>query len=115
VWLDGEEKLGMTVPDEETYPGYPLKNPWTGEPEVSLPRMVIAQFDSIQNERIMPALLKKVLKYLEGKFAACRHDWFTMYLAIFMLLHEISVASRDRYRWARDHQQKVRNGISYKH
>jgi len=94
----------MEVPQEE---GYPLQNPWTGENEVMLPRMIVAQFDSIQNERILPSLLKRVLTELESYLSSCKDEWFTMYLAVFMLLHEISVASQDRYRWACDHQQKV--------
>lgn len=94
----------MTVPDDEDYP---LRNAWTGEKEVSLPRMIVAQFDSIQNERILPRQLKKVLADLESYLSSCKDEWFSMYLAVFMLLHEISVASRDRYRWARERLQKV--------
>jgi hypothetical protein len=94
----------MTPPEDDSYP---LRNPWTGEKEVSLPRLIIAQFDSIQNQRILPAQLKKVLHDLENYSSSSKEEWFTMYLAIFMLLHEISVASKDRYRWARERHQKV--------
>ena len=104
VWLDGDEKLGMVVP---TDPNYPFKNKLTGDNAVMLPRMIVAQFDCLQTQKILPDQLKKVLKQLERRLSAAKADWFTMYLVIFMLLHEIAVASKDRYRWARDHGQSV--------
>lgn len=94
----------MSVPDED---GYPVTNAWSGKKEVPLPRMIVAQFDSIQNERILPRQLKKVLRGLEDYLSSCKGEWFSMYLAVFMFLHEISVASRDRHRWAHEHRQKV--------
>lgn len=93
----------MTPPEDESYP---VRNPKTGAKEVSLPKMVNAQFDSIQNSWILPKLVKSVLVRLE-KYMSSSKEWLTVYLAIFMLLHEISVASKDRYRWARSHDQKV--------
>ncbi|OIW29433.1 hypothetical protein CONLIGDRAFT_680282 [Coniochaeta ligniaria NRRL 30616] len=107
VWLDGPDKLGMTPPEDDSYP---LRNPKTREKEVSLPRLIVAQFDSIQNQSILPDQLKRVLRDLENNLSSPKHDWFTMYLAVFMLLHEISVASKDRYRWARERHQKTRYG-----
>ncbi|KAB5576052.1 hypothetical protein GE09DRAFT_1215780 [Coniochaeta sp. 2T2.1] len=106
VWLDGEEQLSMTAPKDPTYP---LKNK-TGENAVMLPRMIVAQFDCLQNQKILPDQLKKVLMQLETRLSAAKEEWFSMYLAIFMLLHEIAVASKDRYRWAREHKQGPRYG-----
>jgi hypothetical protein len=98
AWIAGDEKLGMAPPEDDDYP---LKNPETGEKEVSLPRIIVAQFDCIQNEAILGKLSKKVLhkiqKYLSSSPGGV---WFTMYLVVFMLLHEVSIASKDRRRYA---------------
>lgn len=105
AWIAGEDKLGMKPPEDDDYP---LINPDTGEKEVSIPRMIVAQFDSIQHGRILGKEKKKVLAQLSKYISSCNEEtWFTIYLVIFMLLHEISVACNDRYRWARANGQIV--------
>lgn len=90
VEIIGEDKLNME----------PTDNP---DRKVWLPRMIVAQWDGIQNERILKNLTKNVLsrldKYLTKKD---QRAWFTIYLVVFIFLHEVSVASKDRLRWARE-------------
>jgi hypothetical protein len=68
---------------------------------ISVPRMVTAQFNSLSYEMILQPTRKQILeelwKMMSGKNP--KH-FFTVYLTVFMLLHEVSVASADRRRWA---------------
>lgn len=107
AWIEGEELLGMQPPTDKNYPLCDPKDP--SKKRVSLPRLIVAQFDSIQNQRINPT---KNVKAMLGELESCLralnpHIWFTMYLVIFMLLHEISFACKDRRRWAHDNKTKV--------
>ncbi|KAK0636402.1 hypothetical protein B0T17DRAFT_482682 [Bombardia bombarda] len=91
-WICGSEKLGM---DEVNSPNYPLSG------RVSLPRMIIAQFDSIRHERVYKWLAPKVLKLYESFLTSNNMEaWFTVYLATFLLLHEVACTSQDRRRFA---------------
>ena len=98
-WICGEETLGI---QRNQNANYPLGN------KLSLPRTIIAQFDSIQSEIILkrsaPLVLKRLVEFIYSNNPSC---WFTMYLAIFMLLHEISHSTQDRYRHARQNLAPV--------
>lgn len=61
--------------------------------------MIIAQIDSINAQQIIPPLRKKVLRTLESLIKSNKtQDWFTIYVAVFLLLHNVSVISADRRR-----------------
>lgn len=99
AWICGEETLGMEPnPD----PTYPLRN------KLSLPRMIVAQFDSIQCDIILkksaPSVLRQLLDFIYGNNPS---NWFTIYLVIFMLLHEISHSTKDRRRHALQNRAQV--------
>jgi hypothetical protein len=90
VEIIGEDKLNMES----------AANP---NGSVWLPRMIVAQWDGIQNERILKNLTKNVLSRLDKYLTKKDHRaWFTVYLVVFLFLHEVSVASKDRLRWAKE-------------
>lgn len=70
---------------------------------VSMPRMLVAQFDSINHIKVLSKYGRKVLHDLETFiFRNQSPYWWTIYLCIFILLHEASRLSADRYRHARN-------------
>ena len=78
--------------------------------KVSTPRMIIAQFDSINGLKQLTPLRRELLTHLEGWVSSTRPKyWFTIYLACFILLHEVSQACEDRYRHARANSAQVGN------
>src|SRR4051812_17982923 len=69
---------------------------------LSVPRMVVAQFDSIRHERIYKEYCPKVLKTYEAHLTSGNKEtWFTLYLVTFLFLTLVGSASRDRLRHAR--------------
>lgn len=97
----GLDKLDM---QPETHPDYPFP-----PGHISVPRMAAQQFDSFIQEAILKRPRERVLKSLwtlmqKSKDANC---FFTVYVTVFILLHEISATSKDRYRYARDNKSKV--------
>ncbi|PHH67739.1 hypothetical protein CDD80_562 [Ophiocordyceps camponoti-rufipedis] len=101
----GDEKLGMKAEfKDETYPLYG---------KVSLPRMIVAQFDSINHTRILSRYGRFVLQDLESfVFRNQPRWWWTIYLCVFILLSGSSFVSADRYRHARDnHGTKFRYSL----
>lgn len=71
--------------------------------------MAAQQFDSFIQEAILRKPRERVLKSLwtlmqKSKDANC---FFTVYVTVFILLHEISATSKDRYRYARDNNLQV--------
>lgn len=70
---------------------------------VDVPRMIVAQFDSIRHERIYKILAPRVLKLYEKLITSSdMQNWFTIYLVTFLFLHQVSCISFDRYRRVRD-------------
>jgi hypothetical protein len=62
--------------------------------------MVVAQFDSIRCERIYKKLVPEVLRSLDAFLTSNNKDaWFTVFLATFLLLHQVAWTSRDRRRY----------------
>lgn len=79
---------------DETYPLFG---------KVSVPRMILAQFDSINHTKLLSKYGHKVLRDLETFiFHNQSSFWWPIYLCVFILLHEASVISADRYRHARN-------------
>lgn len=79
---------------DETYPLFG---------KVSIPRMVLAQFDSINYTTVLSKFGHKVLRDIEVYvFRNQSTWWWTIYLCIFILLREASATTADRYRHARN-------------
>lgn len=96
AYISGPDKLDM-VP--ETRPDYPLGD------RISLPRMITAQFDSILTTKFLKPGTAQVTRFLEKSLKQnSAKNFFVLYVAIFIILHEISVATKDRGRYARDNQ-----------
>ncbi|KAI1454221.1 hypothetical protein F4805DRAFT_461012 [Annulohypoxylon moriforme] len=94
--LVGDDKLDMEPVSEEGCP-------YNGK--VFIPRMIPAQFDSLGHVVVLTTLRKLVLDGLWKMMASKNpRDFFIIYIAVFMLLHEVSVTSRDRFRRARDNK-----------
>jgi len=92
AWLYGNETLGLSR-------GSDPNDPHRGKILVS--RMIVAQFDSIRHERIYKKLAPEVLRTVEAFLASCNKEaWFTVFLATFLLLHQVARASHDRRRHA---------------
>ncbi|OPB44844.1 Zn2Cys6 transcriptional regulator [Trichoderma guizhouense] len=104
-WIQGKELLGMK-PEirDETYPLFK---------RVSVPRMILAQFDSINYTRILTKYGKFVLTELESLMSRNQPEYFFLvYVCLFVLLREASSTSADRYRHARNnHGQSLRYSI----
>ncbi|KAL6900499.1 hypothetical protein GGI43DRAFT_422993 [Trichoderma evansii] len=93
-WICGDDLLEMKP--EMRDESYPLFG------KVSVPRMILAQFDSI-NTHLLHKYGKKVLSELEGFMSrGSTSMWYTVYLCLFILLREASWLSEDRYRHARN-------------
>ncbi|KAH0493435.1 hypothetical protein TgHK011_000104 [Trichoderma gracile] len=94
-WLLGEELLGMKPETrDDTYPLFG---------KVSVPRMILAQFDSINHTKLLSKYGKLVLSELESLMSRSQpQHFFLVYACMFMLLREASWISEDRYRHARN-------------
>ncbi len=97
AWLLGGENLGLSSGHG---PNHPLAD------RVSVPRMVVAQFDSIRYVRLYSKLAPEALRSLEIFLSSSNKDaWFTVFLSTFLLLHLVAGASQDRYRYAQQNFQ----------
>ncbi|UKZ58255.1 hypothetical protein TrVGV298_012122 [Trichoderma virens] len=104
-WIQGKETLGMKPETrDDTYPLFK---------RVSVPRMILAQFDSINYTRILSKYGKFVLGELESLMSRNQPEFFFLvYACLFILLREASWTSADRYRHARNNYgQSVRYSI----
>ncbi|KAK3995581.1 hypothetical protein QBC44DRAFT_233776 [Cladorrhinum sp. PSN332] len=73
---------------------------------LSVPRMIIAQFDSIRHQTVYTKLDREVLMDLErALLSGGKTQWFTVFLAMFLFLNIVSCSSRDRYRYVRENSQ----------
>ncbi|KFA69180.1 hypothetical protein S40285_00095 [Stachybotrys chlorohalonatus IBT 40285] len=94
-WICGEETLGMEPHTREK--SYPLYG------KISLPRMILAQFDSITHTRLLDVYGKKVLKELEDLIQKnSKRHVFIIYLVCFIMLREATWISQDRCRHAKE-------------
>ncbi|KAF4464901.1 hypothetical protein FALBO_8256 [Fusarium albosuccineum] len=106
-YIDGEEKLGMMPETEDE--SYPLLG------KVSVPRMIVAQFDNLNYVWVLERYKNKLLKDIDWLMSQNLNNprwWFTTYLIIFILLREASEMSADRYRHARaNYGERLRYSI----
>jgi hypothetical protein len=74
-------------------------------------RMITAQFDSIGYKHVLANLKRVVLDELWFMMQKrCSETFFTVYLVVFMMLHEIAIACQDRRRRAIEQGLKVSVG-----
>ncbi|KAF5018826.1 hypothetical protein F66182_9189 [Fusarium sp. NRRL 66182] len=105
LYIDGTETLGMLPETEDE--SYPLYG------KVSVPRMVVAQFDNLNYHGVLERYKEKLLKDVDWLFSQDKSRWwFTIYLVVFILLREASRMTADRYRHARaNYGPKLRYSI----
>ncbi|KAM0558337.1 hypothetical protein ACHAPJ_005031 [Fusarium lateritium] len=90
--------------EDESYPLYG---------KVSVPRMVVAQFDNLNYNEVLERYKERLLKDIDWLFGQDKNRWwFTIYLVVFILLREASRMTADRYRHARaNYGSKLRYSI----
>jgi hypothetical protein len=87
-----DDKLDMTP---STDPDHPMGG------KISIPRMITAQFDHLEKTKILSEFAPQAMKRLHRKLSEQKYPgWFTIYLSLFLLLHQLAVISGDRRRWA---------------
>jgi hypothetical protein len=88
------------TPDERD--GHPFPN------KISAPRLVCQQFDAINYTSMLTPWRTEFFKKLDNVIKAKIDPkmLYTVYLVIFVLLHEISTTSKDRY-WHARHRKNV--------
>ncbi|KAG5940973.1 hypothetical protein E4U53_007511 [Claviceps sorghi] len=105
AYICGDDTLGMSPEvKDDTYPQFG---------HVSVPRMLIAQLDGINHNRLLFKYGHEVLRDLEScMFRNQAGHWWTIYLCTFILLHEATWLSADQYRHARNNYgAKIRYSI----
>ncbi|KAI0140309.1 hypothetical protein BJ166DRAFT_598133 [Pestalotiopsis sp. NC0098] len=99
AWLlgtPGEEETLYMKPDERK--GHPFPG------KISAPRLVCQQFDALNYNFMLNQWKREFLSKL-NKIISAKIDpnmLYTVYLAVFILLHEVSATSKDRYWHARN-------------
>ncbi|EMT66167.1 hypothetical protein FOC4_g10006557 [Fusarium odoratissimum] len=94
LYIEGNETLGMLPETEDK--SYPLYG------KVSVPRMIVAQFDTLNYNEVLERYKEKLLRDIDWLFSQDKNRWwFTVYLVVFILLREASRMTADRYRHAR--------------
>lgn len=93
------DNLDMVPDPREDYP-YPGT--------LSVPRMVAGQFNNMGYHKVLAPFRRIVLEDLWKMMANSNpQHFFTVYLVVSMLLHEIPVTTRDRRRWAYQYNRGV--------
>ncbi|KAF9776451.1 hypothetical protein IL306_005359 [Fusarium sp. DS 682] len=105
LYIEGKETLGMLPETEDK--SYPLYG------KVSVPRMIVAQFDTLVYNEVLERYKEKLLRDIDWLFNQDKKRWwFTVYLVVFILLREGSRMTADRYRHARaNYGSKLRYSI----
>ncbi|KAF4457374.1 hypothetical protein F53441_703 [Fusarium austroafricanum] len=105
LYIEGNETLGMLPETEDK--SYPLYG------KVSVPRMIVAQFDNLNYNEVLERYKEKLLRDVDWLFNQDKKRWwFTIYLIVFILLREASRMTADRYRHARaNYGSKLRYSI----
>ena len=100
-YLEGIDTLGISaIPD----PGQLLYR------KVPYPPIANDQLGVLCLVKILKPLQNAILEGLEKLIQSNRPQcWTTIFLSVFMLLHNCSVLTWDRYRHARKHGSKVRS------
>ena len=98
-FLEGEDTLGIS----------PVTDPNSNMfGKVLYPPIASAQLDVINALKIRQPLQKAILDGLNKLVLSNKPQyWMTIYLCIFVLLHNCSILTADRYRHARKHGMKV--------
>lgn len=104
LWFAIRHEIGTSTVRGQRPADWPViddpNSPFRGEVPM-MPRMIVAQFDSIRHECIYKSLVPKVLKLLQSVLVSNNMEvWFVAYLVTFLLLDLVSSASKDRRRWA---------------
>ncbi|KAH6626748.1 hypothetical protein B0J18DRAFT_364509 [Chaetomium sp. MPI-SDFR-AT-0129] len=74
--------------------------------KIPVSRMIVAQFDSIRHERVFKKIAPEVLRTIETFLTSSNKEaWFTVFLATFLLLHQVASTSKDRYRHAKQNSR----------
>ncbi|KAG5919132.1 hypothetical protein E4U42_006603 [Claviceps africana] len=102
-YICGDDKLGMEPEvNDSTYPLFG---------RVATPPMLDAQLDSINQHKVLSKYSRKVLRELEKCIYRNQSSyWWTIYICTFILLHQASCVTADRYRHARNEY-----GAKYRH
>ncbi|KAI0117963.1 hypothetical protein GGR51DRAFT_545843 [Nemania sp. FL0031] len=108
LWLASRFTLGSAyvVYGYENMERKPQPSAYSGKQFIS--RMITAQFDSIGYKHVLVKLKREVLDEL-WLLMQKRTDttFFTVYLIVFMMLHEVSIACQDRRRRAKEQGLKT--------
>ncbi|KAK1756954.1 hypothetical protein QBC47DRAFT_173652 [Echria macrotheca] len=106
-YLVGDETLGIELVEDEDCE-------WRHEGRC-VPRMIVAQFDSIRIERVYKKKIPNFLKLYEKILKSGNmHAWFTIYLVTFLFVDLVAIACRDVLRRRRQQgwEQETRYGPS---
>ncbi|KAK4203054.1 hypothetical protein QBC40DRAFT_31554 [Triangularia verruculosa] len=101
AWICGDESLGMESIDVKAR---------------YIPRMIVAQFDSIRYQTVFKSQVPQFLRMLEKILSSWDHSkgsWFTAFMVIFLFLHNVSCICKDRYRHAQENSQGQRLETRY--
>ena len=102
AWLCGEKALPYHEPPDGMEVEPISDSSYLIPGKTSVPRMIVAQFDSIRHERIYRQLGPKMLKLYDSLLTSSNMEaWFTVYLVTFLLLGLVGSGSDDRLRYTR--------------
>jgi hypothetical protein len=104
-FLEGDDTLGiLPIPDQ----GQLLYG------KIPYPPIANDQLCVLSNVKILMPLQKAILEVLEKLIQSNRQQhWTTIFLSVFILLHNCSVLTWDRYRHALKHAVKVRSFVCW--
>jgi hypothetical protein len=104
-FLEGDDTLGIpAIPD----PGQLLCG------KVPYPPIANDQLCVLSSVKILMPLQKAILEGLDKLIQSNRPQyWTTVFLSVFMLLHNCSILTWDRYRHALKHGVKVRSFVNF--
>ncbi|OCL15204.1 hypothetical protein AOQ84DRAFT_384184 [Glonium stellatum] len=93
--IEGNDTLGVQL--EET-----SGTPFNGI--IPIPPVMDSQFDQVVIQKILHPLREELLKALDRKISRCkREEWFETFLAVFILLNNIEIATAHDHEFAHFH------------
>lgn len=97
AWICGQESLGMESRELKTR---------------YIPRMIVAQFDSIRYHTVFKSQVPQFLSMFEKILSSgpelwkdSKDAWFTAFLVVFLFLHNVACICKDRYRHAKENSK----------
>ncbi|KAK4181520.1 hypothetical protein QBC36DRAFT_306309 [Triangularia setosa] len=90
AWICGQETLGMESTDPKAR---------------YIPRMIVAQFDSIRYHTVFKSQVPQFLSMFEkvlSSWEKVKGAWFTAFMVMFLFLHNVACICKDRYRYAKE-------------